>query len=91
MSGFLSVGILTAFLLGLVAIFFSMPMVSLAVSGMFVLLMTGLILYQTGEIVHGGETNYILATLTLYVSHLQPVHEPAAPARHGERRLIRRA
>ena len=45
-----------------------MPMLSLAVSGMFVLLMTGLILYQTGEIVHGGETNYILATLTLYVS-----------------------
>jgi modulator of FtsH protease len=68
MGGFLTVGILTAFLLGLVAIFFSMPMLSLAVSGMFVLLMTGLILYQTGEIVHGGETNYILATLTLYVS-----------------------
>lgn len=68
MAGFLFVGILTAFLLGLVAIFFSMPMLSLAVSGMFVLLMTGLILYQTAEIVHGGETNYILATLTLYVS-----------------------
>ncbi|MGH8129675.1 MAG: Bax inhibitor-1/YccA family protein [Steroidobacteraceae bacterium] len=68
MGGFLAVGILTAFLLGLVAIFFSMPMLSLAVSGMFVLLMTGLILYQTAEIVHGGETNYILATVTLYVS-----------------------
>jgi modulator of FtsH protease len=68
MGGFLAVGILTAFILGLVAIFFSMPMLSLAVSGMFVLLMTGLILYQTGEIIHGGETNYILATVTLYVS-----------------------
>jgi modulator of FtsH protease len=68
MGGFLAVGILTAFLLGLVSIFFSMPMLSLAVSGMFVLLMSGLILYQTGEIVHGGETNYILATVTLYVS-----------------------
>ena len=68
MGGFLAVGILTAFLLGLVSIFFSMPMLSLAVSGMFVLLMSGLILYQTAEIVHGGETNYILATLTLYVS-----------------------
>ncbi len=67
-GGFLFVGILTAFLLGLVAIFFSMPMLALAVSGMFVLLMAGLILYQTGEIVHGGETNYILATVTLYVS-----------------------
>ena len=68
MGGFLLVGILTAFVLGLVAIFFSMPALSLAVSGMFVLLMAGLILYQTGEIVHGGETNYILATVTLYVS-----------------------
>ena len=68
MGGFLAVGILTAFILGLVAIFFSMPMLSLAVSGMFVLLMSGLILYQTGEIMHGGETNYILATVTLYVS-----------------------
>jgi modulator of FtsH protease len=68
MGGFLAVGILTAFLLGLVAIFFSIPMLSLAVSGMFVLLMSGLILYQTAEIVHGGETNYVLATLTLYVS-----------------------
>ncbi|MGH8250970.1 MAG: Bax inhibitor-1/YccA family protein [Steroidobacteraceae bacterium] len=68
MGGFLAVGILTAFILGLISIFFSMPMLSLAVSGMFVLLMTGLILYQTGEIIHGGETNYILATVTLYVS-----------------------
>ena len=68
MGGFLTVGILTAFLLGLVAIFFSMPMLSLAVSGIFVLLMSGLILYQTGEILHGGETNYIHATVTLYIS-----------------------
>ena len=68
MGGFLFVGILTAFLLGLVAVFFHMPALSLAVSGMFVLLMAGLILYQTGEIVNGGEDNYILATVTLYVS-----------------------
>lgn len=68
MGGFLAVGILTAFLLGIVALVFSMPALSLAVSGMFVLLMAGLILYQTGEIVHGGETNYIHATVTLYVS-----------------------
>jgi len=68
MGGFLCVGILTAFLLGFGAIFFNMPTLSLAVSGMFVLLMAGLILYQTGEIVNGGETNYILATVTLFVS-----------------------
>ncbi len=67
MGGFLFVGILTAFVLGLVAVFFEMPALSLAVSAMFVLLMAGLILYQTGEIVNGGETNYILATVTLYV------------------------
>ena len=68
MGGFLTVGILTAFVLSLVAIFFSMPMLSLAVSGLFVLLMSGLILYKTSEIIHGGETNYISATVTLYVS-----------------------
>jgi modulator of FtsH protease len=65
---FLFVGILTAFLLGLVAIFFEMPMVSLAVSGLFVLLMCGLIVYQTQAIIAGGETNYIMATITLFVS-----------------------
>ena len=68
MGGFLFVGILTAVLLGLGAMIFNMPALSLAVSGMFVLLMAGLILYQTGEIVNGGETNYILATVTLFVS-----------------------
>jgi modulator of FtsH protease len=35
---------------------------------MFVLLMAGLILYETSNIIHGGETNYIMATVTLYVS-----------------------
>ncbi len=68
MGGFLMVGIIVAFLAGLGAIFFEMPMLSLAVSGMFVLLMSGLILYQTSEMVHGAETNYIMATVTLYVS-----------------------
>jgi modulator of FtsH protease len=41
---------------------------SLAVSAMFVLLSSGLILWQTSEIVNGGETNYVLATVSLYVS-----------------------
>jgi modulator of FtsH protease len=35
---------------------------------MFVLLMSGLILYETSNIIHGGETNYIMATVTLYVA-----------------------
>src|SRR5210317_920778 len=68
MGGFLMVGILVAFLAGLGAVFFEMPGLSLAVSSMFVLLMAGLILYETSNIIHGGETNYIMATVTLYVS-----------------------
>lgn len=68
MGGFLMVGILVAFLAGLSSIFFAMPALSLAVSSMFVLLMSGLILYQTSQLIHGGETNYIMATVTLYVS-----------------------
>ena len=50
------------------AVFFEMPGLSLAVSSMFVLLMAGLILYQTSSIIHGGETNYIMATVTLFVA-----------------------
>ena len=68
MGSFLMVGILVAFLAGLGAVFFEMPVLSLAVSAMFVLLMSGLILYETSSIIHGGETNYIMATVTLYVS-----------------------
>ncbi len=68
MGGFLMVGILVAFLAGLGAVFFEMPGLSLAVSSMFVLLMAGLILYETSNIIHGGETNYIMATVTLYVA-----------------------
>lgn len=68
MGSFLIVGVLVAFLAGLGAIFFEMPALSLAVSAMFVLLMSGMILYQTSEIVHGGETNYIMATVGLFVS-----------------------
>ncbi|MBT0960904.1 Bax inhibitor-1/YccA family protein [Denitromonas iodatirespirans] len=68
MGGFLMVGILVAFLAGLGAIFFSIPALSLTVSAAFVLLMSGLILYETSNIIHGGETNYIMATVTLFVS-----------------------
>jgi modulator of FtsH protease len=67
-GGFLMVGIITAFGLGLAAIFFQMPALSLAVSGLFVLLMSGLIMFETQNIVRGGETNYIMATVTLFVA-----------------------
>ena len=68
MGGFLMTGIIVAFLAGLGAIFFAVPALALTVSAAFVLLMAGLILYQTSQIIHGGETNYIMATVTLYVS-----------------------
>jgi len=68
MGGFLTVGILVAFLAGLAAIFLQIPALSLTVSAVFVLLMSGLILYETNNIVRGGETNYVMATLTLFVS-----------------------
>jgi len=68
MGPMLFAGILVAFVAGLIAVFFNMPALSLAVSGMFALLMCGLILYQTQQIIRGGETNYIMATVTLFVS-----------------------
>lgn len=67
-GGFLMVGILIAFLAGIGAVVFSIPALSLAVSAMFILLMSGMILYQTSAMIHGGETNYIMATVSLYVS-----------------------
>lgn len=69
MGGMLMAGILVAFLAGIAALFLpNMPGLHVAVSAMFILLMSGMILYQTSAIVHGGETNYILATVSLYVS-----------------------
>jgi modulator of FtsH protease len=68
MGGFLVAGILVAFLAGIGAAIFSLPGLALAVSAMFVLLMAGLILWETSNIIHGGETNYIRATVTLFVA-----------------------
>ncbi|MCK5830746.1 MAG: Bax inhibitor-1/YccA family protein [Methylococcales bacterium] len=68
LGGFLMVGILVAFLAGIGAMFFAIPALSLAVSAMFILLMSAMILYQTSAIIHGGETNYIMATVSLYIS-----------------------
>ena len=68
LGGFLMAGILVAFLAGLAAVLFGLGGLSLAVSAIFVLLMSGLILWETSAIIHGGETNYVSATVTLYVS-----------------------
>jgi modulator of FtsH protease len=68
MGGFLFAGMIIALLAGLAAIFLQMPALGLAVSAMVALLSAGLILFETSRIVHGGETNYVLATVGLYVS-----------------------
>ena len=68
MGGFLFAGMVIALLVGLAAIFFQIPALGLAVSAMVALLSAGLILFDTSRIVHGGETNYVMATVGLYVS-----------------------
>jgi modulator of FtsH protease len=68
MGGFLFAGMIVALLAGLAAVFFQMPALSLTVSAAVVLLMSGMILFETSRIIQGGETNYILATVSLFVS-----------------------
>ncbi|MBY0465830.1 MAG: Bax inhibitor-1/YccA family protein [Burkholderiales bacterium] len=66
MGGMLFAGMVVAILAGLVAVFFEIP--ALGVSAMVALLSAGLILFETSNIVNGGETNYVLATVSLFVS-----------------------
>jgi modulator of FtsH protease len=68
LGGFLFVGAMVALLAMIAGIFFHMPALQLVISGVFVLISSGLILFQTSEIIHGGETNYISATVSLFVS-----------------------
>jgi modulator of FtsH protease len=67
-GGFLAVGMMVALVAIVASLFLHMPAFSLALSALFILLMSGMILYQTSEIIHGGETNYIMATVTLYLA-----------------------
>lgn len=69
LQGMLGAGILVAFLMGLAVLFIpALNGMMLVVSALFVVLMAGMILFETSRIIHGGETNYILATLSLYVT-----------------------
>jgi modulator of FtsH protease len=68
MGGFLFAGMVIAILAGLAAMFLQMPALALAVSAMVALLSAGMILFETSRIVNGGETNYVLATVSLFVS-----------------------
>jgi len=68
MGGFLFAGVMVVFVVGIANIFLGMPALSLAISGAIILLMSGFILFDTGRIINGGETNYIMATYGLYLS-----------------------
>lgn len=68
MGGFLFVGLIVAIIASIANIFLHIPALSLAVSSAIILIMSGLILFDTSRIIHGGETNYIRATVSLYLN-----------------------
>jgi modulator of FtsH protease len=68
MGGFLMAGMMTVLVAILANLFFALPALSLAISAGVILLMSGFILFDTSRIIHGGETNYIMATYGLYLS-----------------------
>lgn len=68
MGGFLFAGMMVVVIAMLANIFLALPALSLALSAGIILLMSGFILFDTSRIIHGGETNYIMATYSLYLS-----------------------
>ena len=68
LGGFLFVAVMVAMLAMIAGFLFNMPAMQLMVSCAFVLISSGLILFQTSAIIHGGERNYIVATVSLFVS-----------------------
>ena len=67
MTGFLMTGVLVAFVAAIANVFLQIQGLALAVSCMFLFLSAGIIMWQTSAIIHGGERNYISATVTLFV------------------------
>lgn len=68
LGGFITVAILTAFLMSIAALIFHVPALALIVSGAFAMISSAFILYTTSQIIHDGERNYIMATISLYVA-----------------------
>ena len=68
MGGFLIVGLLVALVAMVANIFLNIPALSLTISAAVVMIMSGLILFDTSRIINGGETNYIRATVSLYMN-----------------------
>jgi modulator of FtsH protease len=67
MTGFLMTGIVVAFIAAIANVFLQITALGLAVSAVFLVVSSGFIMWQTSAIIHGGERNYIMATITLYV------------------------
>ena len=63
----LFVGMIVAFIASIIGVFVQVPALSLAVSVIFMLIAGGFLTYTVNAIVRGGETNYILATLTIFI------------------------
>jgi modulator of FtsH protease len=68
MGGFLMIGLILVVVASLANIFFAIPALSLAISAVGVLVFSGLILYDTSRMVNGGETNYVMMTVSLYLN-----------------------
>lgn len=68
LGGFLITGFLVVLIAAIANIFMAIPALQLAISGAIIMIMSGFILYDTSRIVNGGETNYVLATVGLYLS-----------------------
>ena len=68
LRGFIAAGCLVLIAAIIISLIWPMPALQLAMSVGFMFFSSAIILYQTSEIIHGGERNYILATITLYVS-----------------------
>ena len=68
MGNFLFVGLVLVIIAGLANWFFQVPALHLAINAVVVLIMSGLILFDTSRIINGGETNYIRATVGLYLN-----------------------
>ncbi|WP_439100466.1 Bax inhibitor-1/YccA family protein [Congregibacter sp.] len=68
MGGFLMVGLIVAVVAMIANIFLAIPALSLTISAAVVMIMSGLILFDTSRIINGGETNYIRATVSLYLN-----------------------
>ena len=68
LGGFLMIGMIVVIIAAIANIFFAIPAISLALSAAIIFIMSGFILFDTSRIINGGETNYILATVSLYLS-----------------------